>query len=432
MAELEKNEIQSPELQEVMSGIPGSFLRWGLFMFFGIISILIAGTWFIKYPDIVTVPVVITTQNPPVSLVAGSSGRIVRLFACEGNMISKDGLLAVIENGSDYEATESLKGFLAEIDQKQPWSDIVFSHELPEEFSVGEIQSDYSVFIKSWKTFREYLAQNYLPSKLSLLEKQIENKKRYYVDLLNQKNLLTEDLELAGRSYERDSILFHKERYSISVNEYDRSRQAYLQKLYSFSVFMASLKNNEADVIRMNETKLDLEAQYEREKKQMITDLEEKYVFLMASIAKWEETYLIKTPISGKVTMPTVRKKNQYIRQGEVFAIVIPDSSSHEIALAEIPVSESGKVTPGQQVTIKLTSFPYMQFGVLKGTITSISVYPGEKGFIAEISLPSGMLSAYGNKLKFLHEMSGTAEIITQDSRLISRFLNPLKSAFIN
>ncbi|MCC7575510.1 MAG: hypothetical protein KK926_01590, partial [Methanomethylovorans sp.] len=64
MPEIDKHEIRSPEMQEVMSGIPGSFLKWGLFIFFGIIVILVTGSYFINNPDIVTVPVVITTRNP--------------------------------------------------------------------------------------------------------------------------------------------------------------------------------------------------------------------------------------------------------------------------------------------------------------------------------------------------------------------------------
>ena len=86
MAELNKQEIQSPELQEVMTEIPGSFLKWGLFIFFGIIVILLTGSYFIKNPEVVTVPVIITTQNPPVVLVAKSGGEIEKLFVTEGSV----------------------------------------------------------------------------------------------------------------------------------------------------------------------------------------------------------------------------------------------------------------------------------------------------------------------------------------------------------
>jgi len=89
MPELNKKDIQSPEMQEVMSEIPGSFLKWGLFIFFAIILILVIGSYLIKSPEFVTVPVIITTQNPPVTLVAKSGGEIDKLFVYEGLMIGK-------------------------------------------------------------------------------------------------------------------------------------------------------------------------------------------------------------------------------------------------------------------------------------------------------------------------------------------------------
>jgi len=65
MSEIIKHEIRSPELQEVMSEIPGSFLRWGLLLFFAIILAILGVTWFINYPDVVTAPLTITTYNSP-------------------------------------------------------------------------------------------------------------------------------------------------------------------------------------------------------------------------------------------------------------------------------------------------------------------------------------------------------------------------------
>ena len=69
-----------------------------------------------------------------------------------------------------------------------------------------------------------------------------------------------------------------------------------------------------------------------------------------------------------------------------------------------------------------------MQYGVLKGKISSVSQVPGEGGFRADIELTGGMTSTYREKIRFIHEMDGTADIITGDSRLIFRFIKPLKA----
>jgi len=45
-----------------------------------------------------------------------------------------------------------------------------------------------------------------------------------------------------------------------------------------------------------------------------------------------------------------------------------------------------------------------------------------------EVNMPQDMKTNYDVPLKFSQEMKGSAEIITEDLRLIQRFFNPVKS----
>ncbi|TAL58679.1 MAG: HlyD family efflux transporter periplasmic adaptor subunit, partial [Bacteroidetes bacterium] len=279
---------------------------------------------------------------------------------------------------------------------------------------------------------KDYLEQAYIPAKLSLLEKQIMKKTEYNKELMKQERFLTEDLALAKSSFDRDSVLFRKDSYSISAKEFDKSRQGYIQKLYSFSVFNASLRNIESDFLRMKETRLDLKVQYEKELKQYVFSMEESLQLLRSSNSQWEERYVIMSPVAGKVTLNRFRNENQVIKAGETLATVIPDNPTNIIARAIIPISGFGKIEIGQTVNIKLSGFPYMQYGVLKGRIYSVSQVPGEGGFSADIELTEGMTSTYSEKIRFIHQMDGTADIITKDTRLINKFLSPLRSALKN
>jgi HlyD family secretion protein len=432
MAELNKQELQSPELQEVMSEIPGSFLKWGLFVFFGIILILLVGSYFIKNPEIVTVPVIITTQNPPVTLVAKSGGEIRELFIKEGSIVSANENIALISNTCVYEDYLTLIQTIREFDEKTDWIEVVRSHLSPPDISLGEMQSIYSQFQKGWKQMKDYLEQGYIPAKLSLLEKQLVKKTEYNKELIKQEKFLIEDLALAKNSFDRDSMLFSKDSYSLSAKEFNKSRQVYIQKLYSFSVFNASLRNNESDFLRMKETRLDLQVQYDKEVKQYILSMEETLQLLRSAISQWEERYVIKSPVAGSITLTRFRNENQVIKQGEILATVIPSSPVNIVVRAIIPISGFGKIEVGQKVNIKLSGFPYMQYGVLRGKIYTVSQVPGEGGFSADIELTEGMTSTYREKIRFIHEMDGTADIITRDTRLINKFFNPLRSALQN
>ena len=141
-----------------------------------------------------------------------------------------------------------------------------------------------------------------------------------------------------------------------------------------------------------------------------------------------EEKYLVTSPIKGKLTFTTIWSINQEVTTGELIATVIPHLQTAIIAKAFIPPSGFGKVEIGQTVNIKLSGFPYMEFGLLKGNIRSISLVPGSKGYVAEIELSKGMTTTYRENLKFIQQMDGTAEIITKKMRLIVRLVNPLKA----
>ena len=69
-------EIHSPEIQEVMGLVPRWITRWGITLIFIILFIFLIGSYFFKYPDIIQAEIVLTTENPPLKVIARSSGKI--------------------------------------------------------------------------------------------------------------------------------------------------------------------------------------------------------------------------------------------------------------------------------------------------------------------------------------------------------------------
>jgi HlyD family secretion protein len=428
MSEIIKHEIRSPELQEVMSEIPGRFLRWGLFLFFAIILAILGVTWFINYPDVVTAPVTITTYNSPAPLPAKSGGKIERLIVGNGSDVETDQPVAIIENTAQYDDILVLVAFLDTLEGNQDWQNDVTKYLPPEELSLGEVQTSYSRFLTYFFQFREYLRQSYIHSKLELLDQQIRKQHEYTAELLNQEKLSAEDLNLVLRSYERDSVLYYSKLHSVTLSEYERSKQALIQKKSAHSSLRASITNNESSALKMKESRLDLQVQLDKELHQYSLDLDDSYKMLSLAIDQWKEKYLIKSPVKGRITFTSYWNINQVIKAGEILATVIPDDPSRIIARANVPVSGLGKVKTGQEVNIKLSGYPYMELGVLKGRISTLSLVPAGDYYIAEIDLINGLISTYGINLGFINEMTGTADVITENSRLIFRLIKPMRS----
>ena len=76
-----------------------------------------------------------------------------------------------------------------------------------------------------------------------------------------------------------------------------------------------------------------------------------------------------------------------------------------------------------QKKNLKLQNYPDYEFGVLKGKVSLISEISNKEGFYTiDVSLPKKLITSHKKEIEFKQEMRATAEIITEDLRLIQRF----------
>src|SRR5690554_4254500 len=190
----EELNIYSEEVRDVLSHPPKAIFKWGNTILFGFLMILIALSWLIKYPDIITTEITITTQIPPEKLVANSSGKIEKIFVEDRSSVAENAPLAVIENPANYNDIFLLKSVVDTI--KTTTDDFVFPFEQLPVMSLGAVESAYAVFEKDYLAYRlnkdlapyqiDFAAQNIETTqqneRLKLLEeqKQIREKKIQY------------------------------------------------------------------------------------------------------------------------------------------------------------------------------------------------------------------------------------------------------------
>ncbi len=133
--------------------------------------------------------------------------------------------------------------------------------------------------------------------------------------------------------------------------------------------------------------------------------------------------------------------KGQHVSVGDVLASIVPAGGTEIIGRMEVPSAGFGKVREGQAVNVKLNGFPYMEYGILKGRIRSISsaCRPGRRGSGVRrppIRSRSHSRRAHDDDLRkelpMIQQMDGTGEIVTEDMRLIEQFVQPILSLFRN
>jgi len=430
MAELnkiDKIEIRSEEVQDILGATPSWIIRTGISVILLVVVSLLIGSWFFKYPDIIQSKITLTTQNPPASLIAKNSGKIMDIFVSEKQKVKENQLIAIIENTANYQDVLKLKTLL----NKQKENSLLINSI---NFALGELQQNYSAYSRLLHAYNDFKELDYYNKKIESVKQQKRDFRLYYDRLWAQRGMKEQELKLAKQQFERDKSLFEKDVYSKS--DFEKAEKTYLQEKLSFENIRTTLANTQMQINQLDQQILDLQLQESKEQNRQEIAIEEAQQNLKSQIKQWKQRYLIISPIDGKVTFTKIWSKNQNVQTGEIVATIIPQKATDIIGKVEIPAIGVGKVKLGQTVNIKFDNFPYMEFGLLRGTIKSISLIPiqTEKGAIytAEIEIPDTLVSNYGKHLKFSQEMTGTADIITDDIRLLERFLNPLKSIWRN
>jgi HlyD family secretion protein len=220
----------------------------------------------------------------------------------------------------------------------------------------------------------------------------------------------------------------------MSEVDFEKSKQSMLKQK---NTYQEAMKNLETTKLTMNQKNQQIDEQktlkIETDNNKR-SELRQNYENLVNQINVWEQDFVLKTPIAGQVTFTNFWSVNQFVTEGNVVFTVVPENEQEIIGKATIPVTGAGKVETGQKVNIKLDNYPYMEFGILEGEITNLSMVPvsNEQGsyYTAEISLNNNLTTNYKIKLPFNQEMQGYAEIITKDRRLIERLVEPLVSIF--
>lgn len=419
---------RSDEVQEIIGKSPSWLLRSGQTALLIFLVVLLIGSWLFHYPDIISARVTVYTENPPAHIVARTTGRIDHLLVDDKDTVTKGDVIAILENAASYDDVVLLQKSLTDVDRFLISFDTVYYKVLTADYRLGDIQSDYSSFLRLYNNYISFIRLRFYPQKVNSLEQQVHMQRIYYDRLWAQRQILENEYNIAMEQFRRDSLLYRKE--VLSLVDYKSSESAMLQKKFSFNESRTNLAETQKDIIELEQEVIGAQKEFEDQKLKFQTEIIESYNILKSRLDYWFKNFVLETPIDGKVTFTNYWSKNQQVKTDEVVFTVVPFHESKIIGRVNLPLRGAGKVKPGQRVNIRFDNFPYMEYGIVKGTVKSISLVPSNDNYIAEVELPQDLKTNYDIPLVFSQEMKGDAEIVTEDLRLIQRFFNPIKSLF--
>ena len=431
-------ELRSEAIQEILGRPPRWIIRSGITVIFIVVLLLLIGSYFFRYPDIVSSAITITTKNPPSWVLARSTGKLQNLFVEDKQVVRTGDILAMIDNPANpndvfamKEELDLLEDFFHTLDIK----DLVALKN--EKFKLGELQESYASIVKQLKDYERFLSLDYYTKKRQSLVRELEGQQKYYQLLLRQHKLQEQDTDLAEKQFMRETELFNKQ--AISTVDYENAEKQILSSRRSIEQSNIGISNALISIEQQQQRITELDLDYEDKLKEMQINLQNSYEQLKARISIWEQQYVLKAQINGTISFNSIWSVNHQVNSGEKIFAIIPEDQGELVGKMNLPASSGyGKVKAGQNVNIKLDGYPYMEYGMLKGEVTSISLVPTarstqmseEKIYTVEIALPNGLVSFYHHTFDFTGELTGIAEISTDELSVLERFFQPLKYLF--
>lgn len=420
--------LRSEEVQEILSNPPIWIVRWGITLIFMFTCIILTLSFIIKYPDVVTAKVLVTTKQPAEKIISRYSGQLDKIFIKNRDTVKVNQKLAIIKNTANFNDVYLLKQMTDTI----PFSlkNFQFPFSETSHLILGDISVAYIGFKKSYTDY--YLLKELDPytnqlggHKISLQE--IKNRLQ---NQITQKKLLEQEFVLKQTDLERNKHLFKKG--IISEQTYESKQLEFIQMQKSISSMAISISQMREAISSANRTLKSTRINEQEDNTRFLNNLTQSYDKLKEAIRNWEYNYVLKSSINGVVSFQDYWGVNQFVNSGSIVFSILPTDTSSLVGKLVIPAQNAGKVSIGQKVFIKLDNYPYQQYGMLIGKVTNFSISPNNEGhYTVFISLPKGTKTSYNKTFKFTQELLGNAEIITEDlsvaERMFYKFREVLK-----
>jgi len=417
----ERKPARSEAVQEIISRKPGFLERWAMMLFLLLLLAIFAGSWFIKYPDIVQARALLTASNSPREIISRADGRLVKLLAHNDDTVVQNAVIAWIEStGSHGEmiVLNSLLDSSISLLQNNKIEEVSVFFNRPFR-DLGELQTNYQQFITAWQQFNDYLVNGYYYKRKKLLQEDLAFLKKMHTVTAGQLALTAQDLQLAKEGFDANSALYNDK--IISKQDLRDQKSRLVGKQLGLPQLQSALLTNENQQANKQKDIDELEHSIAQQK----IIFQQAIQTLKSLTDDWIKKYIIRSPVAGKLVFVIPVQENQFVSSGKILGFVNPGNSRY-YAQVNLPQANFGKIDTGQKVQLRFDAYPYQEFGFVSGRLSYISKIPSDSGFLANIELPEGLTTNYKMPLQYRNGLRAQALIITRDARLPERLYHSL------
>ena len=309
----------------------------------------------------------------------------------------------------------------------------ILSDQFPNQLKLsGQIRPFYNRFLNAYRNLIFYRSLDNEALKEKELKQQLLGQSTAIKNKKEEITILQRDLEIAQTDFDRYQELLKKG--VISLGDLEKREKGYLKVQREYGILEQELNQLRMVETGIRNTQMQFDISRLKNENTYSFILELAQEELISALTEWEEQYLLKTPIAGRISFFDVWGKHQNVKENQVVFTVVPLRNQGLLGRCQVPILNSGKIRPGQRVIIKLENYPYREWGSLKGEVKTISEVPrtGEnEGYVVYVKIKD-LVTSYGRALEFKQEMIGSAEIILEEVTLLQRIFYQFRNLWSN
>jgi HlyD family secretion protein len=292
--------------------------------------------------------------------------------------------------------------------------------------------------------YRKLWQQNVVPEiKIIELDRVAEESKR--LQEKTQSDVKQAELRLTEEQKRYESIIYQAqsdvEQAELRLKE-EESRSKTALQLAQSDIDQAKLRVQEQQRSRQTLTHANKLALLKSE--EQLKDLQRQVTSLETEMAENKSQIkslnlqlaqrVLRSPVEGTVFQLPIQRPGVVAQSGQAIAQIAPKDAILAFK-AQMPISESGFLRKGMSVKLKFDAYPFQDYGVIPGHLTSISpdskILETPQGktevFELEITLDQNYIQDRNKRILLSPGQTATAEVIVRQRRVIDFILDPFK-----
>lgn len=416
-------QFRSEGYREVVSAPPPFLVRSGSIITAIALLTLTIVACIVPYPSIVGGRAQIVSAQLPVTLLSRGNGKLALLAAKEGGLVSRDDILAIIDDGSDVRAMLELMRWLGSVPVDLSEGQILPAAPAIAPARLGIAAAPLLVVIQALTNLTTFRASSDTADQVAQLRQVVATHKQL-VEQFRDKESAAETAMKADQRMQagRETLVANGYATNAYLDKFEAGRQSQRDRLAETRIAtarnLATIATTEREISALLAARRDHDTE-------MVARLAGALRDLRGVMQEWERVNVIRAPQSGRVRLFGLWSEAQNLKAGDTFAVVEPVITT-PTAFAFVPAAGFGKVQLGQRVTIRLDAYPRMEFGLLEARVAATSAVAIDGKYRILLDLPKGLQLSGGRTVQFTQNMDGDARIEVNSLRLIQQMFNHL------